>query len=79
MVVEIEDYRGDTVLYGPEISFREFKKQIKIIEDLYDKKEENFVALLCRIYNWTVFEDELEPQYIYDRDIKKFKGKSNRS
>ena len=41
------------------------------IENLYDKKEENFVVLLCRMFNWIVIEDELEPQYIYDRDIKK--------
>lgn len=71
MVVEIEDYRGDTLLHGSKITFEEFKKQIKSIENCYDKKEENFIALLCRMYNWTVIEEELEPRYIYDRDIKK--------
>ena len=71
MVIGIEDFEGDTLLYGSKVSFEEFKKQMKTIENLYDKKEENFVALLCRIYNWTVIDDDMEPQYIYDRDIKK--------
>ena len=71
MVIEIEDYEGDTLLYGPKVSFEEFKKQIKTIERLHDKKEKNFVALLCRMYNWIIIEDGWKPQYIYDRDIKK--------
>lgn len=54
MVIEIESYKGDTLLYGSKVSFEEFKKQIKTIENLYDKKEDNFAALLCRMYNWTV-------------------------
>lgn len=77
MVIEIEEYRGDTLLYGPKISFEEFNRQIKTIENLYDRREENFVALLCRMYNWTVIEDELEPQYIYDRDTMLARVKSS--
>ena len=72
MVIEIEDYRGDVLLYGSKISFGEFKKQIRTVEGLYDMKEENFVALLCRMYHWTVLdvmEEDMEPQYVYDRDI----------
>lgn len=71
MTIEIEEYEGDTLLYGAKVSFEEFKKQMKTIENLYDKKEDNFVALLCRMYNWRVIEDEMEAEYIYDRDIKK--------
>ena len=50
---------------------KELKKQLKTIENLYDKKEDNFIALLCRMYNWTVVEDKLQVEYIYDRDTKK--------
>lgn len=71
MIIEIEYYKGDTLLYGAKVSFEEFKKQIKIIENLYDKKEENFIELLCRMYNWTIVEYEMEAEYVYDRDIKK--------
>lgn len=71
MIIEIEYYKGDTLLYGQKISFVELKKQFEIIEDLYDKKEDNFVALLCRMYHWTVVEDKLQADYIYDRDTGK--------
>ena len=71
MIIEIEYYKGDTLLYGQKISYEELKKQLKTIENLYDKKEDNFVALLCRMYNWTVVEDKLQVEYIYDRDTKK--------
>lgn len=71
MVIEIEYYKGDTLLYGPQISFEKFKEQIETVETLYDKKEDNFIALLHRMYHWTVIEEKIQPQYIYDRDIKK--------
>ena len=71
MIIEIEYYKGDTLLYGSKVSFQEFKNQMKTVENLYDKEEDNFVALLCRMYRWTVIEDELEPQFVYDRDIEK--------
>ena len=71
MVVEIEDYKGDTLLYGSKVPFEEFERQVRTIEKLYDRNEDNFLALLCRIYNWTVIEERLMSQYIYDRDTKK--------
>lgn len=71
MVVEIEYYEGDTLLYGPKVSFAEFGKQINTIERLYDREEDNFVALLCRMFHWAVTQEEIKPQYAYDRDIKK--------
>ena len=73
MIIEIEYYKGDTLLYGSKVSFEILRNQISAIENLYDKEEDNFVALLCRMYNWEVIRDEAEPQYIYDRDIKKFR------
>lgn len=71
MVIEIEYFKGDTLLYGTKISFGEFKHQMKTIENLYDRKEDNFLAMLCRLYRWNVLEEQEEPQYVYDRDIKK--------
>lgn len=71
MAVEIEYYKGDTLLYGAMVSFESFKLQMKTIENLYDRGEDNFVDLLCRMYHWTVSEVELKPDYIYDRDTGK--------
>lgn len=71
MVIEIEYYEYDTLLYGTKISFSEFKNQVNNIEKLYDRTEDNFVALLCRMYNWKVIKDEAKPKYVYDRDIKR--------
>ena len=45
MVIEIEYYKGDILLYGQKISFKEFKKQIENIESFYDRNEDNFIAL----------------------------------
>ena len=71
MVIEIEYYKGDTFLYGSKVSFQAFRSQMQTIENLYDKQEDNFLALLCRMYNWEVIRHGLEPQYVYDRDIQK--------
>lgn len=71
IVIEIEYYKGDTLLYGPKVSFDEFCHQIHTIDKLYDREEDNFVALLCRVYHWNVIEEEMKPQYVYDRDIQK--------
>lgn len=71
MIIEIEYYKSNTFLYGSKISFGEFKRQIKTVETLYDKEEDNFVALLCRMYHWTITKEQVNPQFIYDRDIEK--------
>lgn len=71
MVIEIEYYKGDTLLYGGKCSFVEFQEQVNTVEKLYDRKEDNFVPLLCRMYGWTVTTEKVEPQYIYDRDVMK--------
>ena len=71
MIVEIESYQGDTLLYGRRISFAELKKQLETVESLYDKATDNFVALFCRMYHWTITESEAEADYRYDRDTRK--------
>lgn len=72
MTVEIEYYKGDTLLQGQKISFDEFKKQINTIEKCYNKDEDNFVELLCSMYHWAVIENgQQRAEFIYDRDIEK--------
>lgn len=71
MIVEIEYYKGDTLLQGQDISFEEFQMQIKTLEKCYNKSEDNFVELLCSMYHWTVVENGQQAAYVYDRDIEK--------
>lgn len=71
MVVEIEYFKGDTLLYGTGISFDAFRKQVQTAEQLCDKDADNFVALLCRMYSWEICGEPARPQYVYDRDIQK--------
>lgn len=72
MTVEIEYYKGDTLLYGERVSFNELKRQSKMVESLYDPAEDNFVALLCRMYHWSVAGSDQKAEYIYDRDTEKW-------
>lgn len=71
MIIEIEFYQGDTLLSGKQIPYVEFVRQLKDIEADYDSAQDNFVALLCRRYGWTIVETSEPPVYIYDRDILK--------
>lgn len=71
MVIEIEYYKGDVLLYGKHISLREFSRQMKMTESICDQAEDNFIALLCRRYHWEICSEEQKPQYVYDRDIGK--------
>lgn len=71
MIVEIECYKGDVLLYGKSICFKDFLKQVKAIEAIYDRQEDNFVGLLCRDYGWNFCKDNVKPEFVYDRDIEK--------
>lgn len=71
MVIEVEHYKGNTLLFGKKIPFRVLKHQIDVIENIYDREEDNFIELLCRMYNWTVGGEEVEVVYVYDRDIER--------
>lgn len=84
MIIEIECFEGDTLLFGKVRSVAELKKQLAHIEAIYDKTADHFIALLCRNYQWTVLKpcEEIEdmndrkiqaryePDYTYDRDTK---------
>lgn len=71
MILEIEYYKYDTYLSGKVDSFQELQKQIGDIEDRYDFENDNFIALLCRTYNWEITERHHSPDCVYDRDIKR--------
>ncbi|MBO5387295.1 MAG: hypothetical protein J6A59_04050 [Lachnospiraceae bacterium] len=68
MVVEIEYYKGDVLIYGNNVSGHVLKKQLIEIENYYDKLEDNFVNLLCRRFGWTVLNIDALPDFTYDRD-----------
>lgn len=71
MIVEIEYYKGDILLSGRQITYAEFLRQITEIEAVYDRIQDNFTALLCRRYDWTITETSEIPAYVYDRDTEK--------
>lgn len=71
MIIEIEFYKGDTLLSGEQVSYEEFLRQIREIESIYDRMQDNFTALLCRRYHWTVTNTTKKPTYVYDRDTEK--------
>ena len=70
MIICIEYWKGDAFLTGQKISAFELKQQLNQVERIYDKYEDNFILLLCRMYGWEcvdVSEDVL-PDFTYDRD-----------
>ncbi len=71
MIIEIEYYKNDTFLYGKSVSFSVLKKQLETTENIYDTETDNFIDMFCRNYQWNVIENNILPDYIYDRDIKK--------
>lgn len=71
MIVEIESYKWDILLYGKQITYAEFLRQIDAIEAVYDRIQDNFINLLCRRYGWTITEAQENPAYVYDRDIER--------
>lgn len=40
MVIEVEYYKGNTLLYGKNIPYRVLKHQINVIESIYDREED---------------------------------------
>ena len=71
MIIEIEYYKGDTLLFGKTKSIAELKRQLKEIEADYDRSTDNFVELLCRRFQWIILETDETPDYTYDRDVEK--------
>ena len=85
MIIAIEywKYKKDRLFYGKNIGQEELLSQVRFVEGAYDVNEDNFEAMLCRVYGWSEFlpEDEEEyesicPEYTYDRDIGKLSKNS---
>ncbi len=74
LIIEVECYRGDTLLRGKKISFPVFTAQIAEIERDYDRNEDNFITLLCRRYHYEIIStDTMDAvaEFVYDRDTEK--------
>ena len=70
ILLEIEYYKGDIILRGKTVPKKELLEQIRLIESKYDHEEDNFVAMLCRVYGYERIDiDECFVDYVYDRDI----------
>lgn len=68
MIIEIEYCKGDVTLTGKSRGTAELKRQIAEVERLYDRENDNFTELLCRMYNWTEIPAVELPDITYDRD-----------
>lgn len=69
MIIEIEYFKGDVRLSGKQVPLSELKEQIKTVEERYDRVNDNFIALLCRMYGWDIVEFSGAVDFVYDRDI----------
>lgn len=70
MIIEIEYYKGNVLLTGKARGIAALKRQIADVEKLYDRENDNFTDLLCRMFNWTMIQTDEFPDYIYDRDTE---------
>lgn len=70
MILCIESWKGDTYLSGKQRSISELKHQLRKTEGLYDRGEDNFIPLLCRMYGWETIavSPDTVPDCIYDAD-----------
>lgn len=76
IIFEIEHYKGDCILRGKSVSEKELLEQIRFVERKYDRIEDNFVSLLCRVYGYERIDiDEDKVDYVYDRDVEKLFAK----
>ncbi|MCM1506229.1 MAG: hypothetical protein NC177_03710 [Ruminococcus flavefaciens] len=71
MLLEIEYYKKDTILSGKTVSFAALKKQLETVENIHDSETDNFIEIMCRIYGYIFIENNVTPDYVYDRDIRK--------
>ena len=70
MILCIESWKGDTYLTGKKRSLAELKNQIREVERLYDRGEDNLIPMLCRMYGWEIVSvsQDTVPDYTYDAD-----------
>ena len=70
MILELESYKRDTRLIGKAVDILVLKRQVEETEALYDRENDNFTELFCRMFNWSITDTDEQPQYVYDRDTK---------
>lgn len=70
MILCIESWKGDTYLTGKKISVSELKRQVREVEQLFDRETDNFIPLLCRVYGWEIIavSPDTVPDCTYDAD-----------
>ena len=79
MIIMIEYSEGDRILYGKKISLQELRSRLRTVEELYDRKTDNFIRMFCSMYSWNELEYDrsVRIDYIYDRDtgiiLKRFR------
>lgn len=71
MIIEIEYYKGDIRLSGAKIPRGELAAKFAEVERIYDKAEDNFAELFCRISGFEELTENVADalqDYVYDRD-----------
>lgn len=69
MIIEIEYYKGDVRLSGTKCPRLELAAKFAGVERIFDKAEDNFAELFCRIYGFEeVPAGTALPDWVYDRD-----------
>lgn len=71
MIIEIEYYKGDIRLSGAKRPRSELAAKFAEVERIYDKAEDNFAELFCRISGFEKLTENVAdalPDYVYDRD-----------
>ena len=73
MIIGIEYWKNDKdiLLYGGSKTASELKQCFEQVEALYDRDTDNFVELLCRMFNYEITETDELPDCVYDRDTMK--------
>ena len=67
MILCIESHLGDRYFSGKARTKAELKRQLQTVESLYDRENDNFVELLCRLYGFEETAEEV-PDDTWDRD-----------
>jgi len=74
MIIEIECFKGDIRLCGAKCPRSEFAAKFAEVERIYDKAEDNFAELFCRMYSFEKLSENAAnvlPDYVYNRDTGK--------
>lgn len=70
MIIEIEYYKGDIRLSGAKLPRGELAAKFAEVERIYDKAEDNFAELFCRISGFEKLSGSVAnafPDFVYDR------------